>query len=161
MVEFLRDEEAFAVLEVSGRVAPFVVTAIDELGQLNTVRCYDLAIDPASLRDLSDSDLAKRMSRRPNALRCVKTNAAPTLCALNQASEKMLGGVSTEESYRRARLVREDTAFVARLLAVADATETTTTHRRSWSGKFTMASGLAPKNGGLRHFMRHRGKIAW
>lgn len=127
VVEFLREEDAFAVLEFSpARVKPFVVTAIgDDLGQSNTVRCYDLAIDPDHFRGMSDAELARRLVRRPNPLRRVKVNAAPTLCPLREAPEKVLGGTPPSEFARRARAIREEKALVGRLLAISDATATT------------------------------------
>jgi exodeoxyribonuclease-1 len=125
VVDFLSQEDAFVVVEYSGnRVTPFVVTAVGDPGKSTGAYCYDLTVDPVDLRGLSDADLAKRSVRRPNPLRKVKTNAAPTLCPLSDAPQSLLGENAPEEFARRGRLVREDKAFCQRLVAVAESTET-------------------------------------
>ena len=124
--EFLQEEHAFVVLEVgANRASPYVVTAIGDLGQSSMVYAYDLKVDPADLWNLSDADLAKRMARRPNPLRTIKTNQSPTLIPLADAPEQILDGISPEEFVERGRFIRGENEFTKRLLAVAEATATT------------------------------------
>lgn len=86
---------------------------------------YDLKVNPADLWNLSDADLAKRMARRPNPLRTIKTNQSPTLIPLADAPEQILDGISPEEFVERGRFIRGESEFSKRLLAVAEATATT------------------------------------
>jgi exodeoxyribonuclease-1 len=124
-VDFLQREDAFVVLEVGGnRAAPFVVTAIGDPANSSPAYCYDLNVDPTDLRGLSDADLANRLGKRPNPLRKVKFNQAPTLIPLSEAPLGIHGRNTTEEYVRRGRLIRSDTELTNRLLAVANATAT-------------------------------------
>ncbi len=122
---FMDDEDAFLVMEFypvqTGR---FVVTTIGHNpAQPNVVYAYDLTVDPAELRGLSDAELEARLARRPKPIRRVKTNAAPCLCPLSEAPPELLGGVSADEFVRRARQVRSDPALINRLVAAATANE--------------------------------------
>ena len=121
---FLRREEAFLLLEFfpvqTGR---FVVTAIGT-NNANVTYCYDLTVDPDELLGLNDAELEARIEKRPRPLRKVKRNAAPSLCPLSEAPEKMLGGLDAEEYARRARIVRSNRALNERLIAAANKAET-------------------------------------
>ncbi|MDZ4371579.1 MAG: exonuclease domain-containing protein [Phenylobacterium sp.] len=125
VADFIDDEDAFLLMEFfpvqTGR---FVVTAIGQnVSQPNIAYCYDLAVDPAELRGLSDAELQARLTSRPRPIRKVKKNAAPSLCPLSEAPPELLGGVSPEEFARRAREVRSDPALIERLVAAATANE--------------------------------------
>jgi len=125
VTDFIRGEDAFLLMEFfpvqTGR---FVVTAIgDNSAQPNIAYCYDLAVDPAEFRDLSDAELQVRLTSRPRPIRKVKTNAAPFLCPLSEAPAELLGDVGANEVVRRAREVRSDPALIERLVAAATANE--------------------------------------
>lgn len=126
VTDFMDDQDAFLLMEFypvqTGR---FVVTAIGENPtRPNVVYAYDLTVDPAELRDLSDAELATRLARRPKPIRKVKTNAAPCLCSLSEAPPELLDGATPDELARRAREVRSDPALAGRLVAAATGAET-------------------------------------
>jgi exodeoxyribonuclease-1 len=125
VTDFLEQEDVFLLMEFfpvqTGR---FVVTAIGQnAAQPNITYCYDLAVDPAELRDLSDAELQVRLTSRPRPIRKVKKNAAPSLCPLSEAPPELLDGVGVDEFLRRAREVRSDFALMERLVAAATASE--------------------------------------
>lgn len=80
--------------------------------------CYDLNHDPNGFRSLSDAALLHCFVNKPKPLRKVKSNAAPTLRALDETPAWCLGQLSESEVMGRAQDVLSDTAFVDRLLAV-------------------------------------------
>lgn len=122
---FLRSEPAFLLLEffpvATGR---YIATAIGTNGA-NVTYAYDLAIDPEELRHLTGEELTARLAQRPRPLRKIKTNSAPSLCRLDDAPPEMLGGLDAAEYVRRARTLRSDRALIERLVAAANAGETT------------------------------------
>ena len=123
--DFLRDERAFLLLEfhpISTR--RYFVTSIGS-GNGSVAYCYDLMIDPAELKVLTDAELTSRLAKSPRTLRRVKTNAAPCLCSLADAPLEMLDELSADELFRRAQEVRSDQALVDRLVAAAIDAETT------------------------------------
>lgn len=125
VTDFIEQEEVFLLMEFfpvqTGR---FVVTAIGQnAAQPNITYCYDLAVDPAELRGLSDAELQVRLTSRPRPIRKVKKNAAPSLCPLFEAPPELLDGVGVDEFLRRAREVRFDLALMERLVAAATASE--------------------------------------
>jgi exodeoxyribonuclease-1 len=122
---FVEREDAFLLTEFfPTKTGQFVVTAIgSNPTQPNIEYCYDLAVDPAELRDLNDAELAARLTQRPRPLRKVKTNAAPCLCPLVEAPVPALGGLDHGAIIRRARAVHADTDLVRRLVAAASSSE--------------------------------------
>jgi exodeoxyribonuclease-1 len=113
---FVEREDAFLLTEFfPTTTGQFVVTAIgSNAAQPNIEYCYDLAVDPADLRDLDDAELAARLTQRPRPLRKVKTNAAPCLCSLSEAPASALAVLDHAEIIRRARAVHADTGLVRR-----------------------------------------------
>ena len=86
--------------------------------------CYDLTHDPNGFRSLSDSALLDCFKNKPKPLRKVKSNAAPTLRALDEAPDWCLGPLSEAEVVSRAQDVLSDTAFVDRLLELYEESKT-------------------------------------
>jgi len=86
--------------------------------------CYDLTQDPDSFRAMSDVALMACFASRPKPLRKVKSNAAPTLRAIDEAPQWSLGELSEDEISSRAADVLADTAFIERLLAAYEETKT-------------------------------------
>ena len=86
--------------------------------------CYDLTHDPNGFRSLSDSALLDCFKNKPKPLRKVKSNAAPTLRALDEAPDWCLGTLSEEVVVRRAQDVLSDSAFVDRLLELYEESKT-------------------------------------
>jgi exodeoxyribonuclease-1 len=126
VIDFIKQEPAFLIVEFyPGRTGQFVATAIGQNpDQQNLEYCYDLAVDPADLRDLTVPELADRLGRSPKPLRKVKKNAAPCLCPLSEAPDQFLGGVFPAEYVRRAGIIRSDRGLVERLIAAASYGET-------------------------------------
>lgn len=86
--------------------------------------CYDLTHDPNSFRAMSDDALMACFANRPKPLRKVKSNAAPTLRAIDEAPQWCLGELSDDEIASRAADVLADTAFIERLLTAYEETKT-------------------------------------
>jgi exodeoxyribonuclease-1 len=86
--------------------------------------CYDLSQDPDDFRQMSDAALGACFASRPKPLRKVKSNAAPTLRALDDAPAWSLGDLSEAKIVDRAANVLGDSAFINRLLAVYEETKT-------------------------------------
>lgn len=86
--------------------------------------CYDLSHDPDDFRQMSDAALGGCFANRPKPLRKVKSNAAPTLRALDDAPAWCLGDLSEAKILDRAADVLGDGAFISRLLAVYEETKT-------------------------------------
>lgn len=80
--------------------------------------CYDLTHDPDGFRSLSDAALLNCFQNQPKPLRKVKSNAAPTLRALDDAPAWCRGLMSEAEIVSRAQNVLADAAFVDRLLSI-------------------------------------------
>ncbi|WP_408589300.1 exonuclease domain-containing protein [Novosphingobium sp.] len=86
--------------------------------------CYDLSHDPNEFRSLSDAALLDCFANKPKPLRKVKSNAAPTLRALEDAPAWCLGNLTKSEVINRAEGVLADTAFVDRLIAIYEESKT-------------------------------------
>lgn len=85
--------------------------------------CYDLSHDPDDFRRMSDAVLGACFANKPKPLRKVKSNAAPTLRALDDAPDWCLGDFSESEIVDRAANVLGDSVFIERLLAVYEETK--------------------------------------
>lgn len=116
-VDFMECEDAFIVTECYfGKPYRYALTAI-ETESSGAVVAYDLSVDPEPLRDLDDARLAARLGRSPKPVRRVRANKSPLLRDI--ASVGGLVGMSVAELEERARDVRADEVFVARLLAAS------------------------------------------
>ena len=123
---FIADEHAFVVSETVGnRHRTRVVSLIGKHSDRQPRHyCLDLGSDLAALRTMSDSELKNlcRGSARP--IVTVRTNAAPTLWALYEATQEHLAPFENQaEILERVERVREDTDFLERLRNAAQAAE--------------------------------------
>lgn len=125
-VEFLDEGDPFLLTEFYfNRPKHMPVLRIgQEVGQPNVSICFDLARDLDSFRNLTDAQLQTLILSSPKPLRKIKANAAPTMCALDDIPEHLLGGLSHDDVASRAADLQSDEALIARLLAAYEATKT-------------------------------------
>lgn len=124
---FLLDGEPILLTEFFGfggqKHCPIIRIGADSQ-QSTKHLCYDLTHDPDVFRSLSDAALLDCFANKPKPLRKVKSNAAPTLRALDEAPAWCLGQLSESELMSRTQDVLSDAAFVDRLLAVYEESKT-------------------------------------
>ena len=123
---FVTEEDAFVVSETIGnRHRARVVTRIGRHTEQEARHyCLDVGIDLDALRELSEVDLVNlcRGSTRP--IVTVRTNAAPTLWALYEATQEHLKPFEDEaEIMERVERVRRDRDFLERLRHSAQSAE--------------------------------------
>jgi exodeoxyribonuclease-1 len=122
---FIRDEDAFIVSETVGNLHR--TRAVTRIGghssQANRHYCYDLTVPIGALRSLSDSELAKVCAGSERPIVSLRTNAAPTLWSLDDASDEHLSPLDEAEVLRRAAALHQDGDFIARLKRAAQASE--------------------------------------
>jgi exodeoxyribonuclease-1 len=106
--DFVDSEDGFILTEFYANEAFHapVVTIGEDPGQPNGRLCLSLLVDASELLSLSDDLLADAMRRKPCPVRRFRVNAAPTLTALYEATNEMLGGVTLEDLEERARTLR-------------------------------------------------------
>ena len=123
---FISDEDAFLVLETVGNHhRRRVVTGIGRHAEQPTKHyCLDVGTDLDALSNRSDKDLVSlfRTSERP--IVTIRTNAAPTLWALYEATPGQLAPFKTEaEVLGRVERIRKDNNFLERLREAAQSAE--------------------------------------
>lgn len=135
---FLRFTQKAAAVEFLDEGDPFLLTEFyfnkpkhmpvlrigQEVGQPNVSICFDLGRDLDSFRNLTDAQLQNLILSSPKPLRKIKANAAPTMSALDDIAEHLLGGLSHDDVATRAVDLQSDEALIARLLAAYEATKT-------------------------------------
>nr|WP_283815650.1 hypothetical protein [Bradyrhizobium manausense] len=122
---FITGEDAFLVSETIGNQhRTRVVTRIGCHSE-QSIRhyCLDLGADVASLRAMTDEELARALKERGRPVVTVRTNAAPTLWALYEATPAHLAPFDESEVLKGAAAVREDKELVEKLCRVAQSTE--------------------------------------
>jgi exodeoxyribonuclease-1 len=81
VVDFVREEEAFAYFDYFGR--PQVMHFLTRFGinpnDGNSHYCLDLASDIDALRKLDDTELSQLLTQEPRPIRRLKVNASPLL----------------------------------------------------------------------------------
>ncbi|MDE2813821.1 MAG: exonuclease domain-containing protein [Gemmatimonadota bacterium] len=125
---FITEEDAFLIWETFGnnpRVR--IVTPIGKNSEL-AIRyyCLDVSADLDTLREMSDDALLClcRKTTRPTVT--VRTNAAPTLWALYDATQEHLAPFENEdEVLERVAQLQEDRPFLERIRQAAQASEPT------------------------------------
>jgi exodeoxyribonuclease-1 len=124
---FITGEDAFLFSETRGN--DHRARIVTRIGQ-NTERairhyCLDLGADMPSLRAMEVDDLTALFRSRERPIVTVRTNAAPTLWALCDATPEHLAPFDEAEVLALVETIRADEAFVARLRAAAQAAEPT------------------------------------
>lgn len=119
VAEFVDAEDGFVFTEFFSNEAyhqPVVSLGPDP--EIKTRRlCLRLDIDLNALARMSDAEQQAVFSQKPNPMRTLKVNAAPTLTALFDASERMLADVPFDIYEDRARRIKQDAPLRARLLS--------------------------------------------
>ena len=125
VVDFVRDESAFAYFDYFGR--PQVIHFLTRVGisqnDSNTHYCLDLACDIDGLRKLDDAALVQSMTQEPRPIRRLKVNASPLLYPLWDIEADRFIDVTEDELMRRASSVRADGNFMAALTRAAASLE--------------------------------------
>lgn len=122
---FIAEEDAFLLSEVVGnRHRARLVTHIGRHSeQANRHYCLDLSADLDVLRRSSDDELAAICASIDRPVATVRTNAAPTLWALYDATPGHLAPFDEAEVLGRVKELRREAAFVERLRAAVQAAE--------------------------------------
>lgn len=124
--QFLDEQDAVLVTEFYfNRPYHFVVGALGpEPGNGAAVLALDLQHDLDWLSSLPFEDLVTWLGKRPKKVRKVRTNACPSLAAISDAPDHLLGGLERDEIAERAARLRDDAALRAKLIEAAVATAT-------------------------------------
>lgn len=85
--------------------------------QPNGRLCLRLDGDVDRLARMSDEELQVELGLKPSPVRRLRINAAPTLTPLHDAPDLMLNGADLETIEARSRVVRDDPALCARIVA--------------------------------------------
>lgn len=123
---FITEEDAFLIWETFGnnpRVR--IVTPIGKNSEL-AIRyyCLDVSADLDTLREMSDDALLSLCQEITRPIVTVRTNAAPTLWALYDATQEHLAPFEDEaEVLERVAQLQEDRPFLERLRKAAQAAE--------------------------------------
>jgi exodeoxyribonuclease-1 len=125
-VSFMEDEDAFLLCDSSSRRGSYCVALAGRNRNPKASHiyyCINLDIDVMPLRAFSDEQLDAAIAERPDILHRVKVNAAPILYALSDTPEHLNGGVAEDTWYERGRHIKENPAFLERLVAAGERTE--------------------------------------
>lgn len=122
---FITGEDAFLVSETFGNHhRARVVTRIGKHSE-QSIRhyCLDLSADLEAIRAMPDVELTALCQGAARPIVTIRTNAAPTLWALYDATPDQITPFNENEVMERARQIREDRPFMERLCKVAQAAE--------------------------------------
>ena len=125
---FITGEDAFLIWETFGNnPRSRIVTPIGNHHE-RPIRhyCLDVSTDLDTLRGMSDDALISVCKNAARPIVTLRTNAAPTLWALHDATQKHLAPFENEdEVLEQVSQLREDTPFLERLRKAAQAAEPT------------------------------------
>jgi exodeoxyribonuclease I len=125
VVDYISDEVVFCVSDsFFGNPHSCLVTVIGQnANNTNEWYVYDLGIDPATLVDLNEEQLAARLARSPKPVRRLRSNAVPILFPAEDAPAICKGReIGIEGLTARAETLRADGSFCQRLLSAFEAT---------------------------------------
>ncbi|PHO05737.1 exodeoxyribonuclease I [Rhodobacteraceae bacterium 4F10] len=117
VADFVGSEVGFILTEYYANKAyhtPVICIGSDP-GQPNGRLCLNLASNIDHLQQLSEAELRIELSVKPCPIRKLRTNAAPTLCALWDAPESILQPDQAEKLEATAERVSNDHAFKGKL----------------------------------------------
>jgi exodeoxyribonuclease I len=120
VADFVEAEDGFMLTEFFANQAyhaPVVCIGRDP-DQANGRFCLSLDSDVDRFTAMTDDELRAALAQRPCPVRRLRINAAPTLTALYDAPEAMLGGVEIDAIEATARRVKADPALCSRLVSV-------------------------------------------
>ena len=120
VVDYINEELVFCVSDFYyGKAHSCIVTTIRQNGKNKAEwYIYNLAVDPESLKSLTDSQLAARLQEFPKPVRKLKANGAPMLFPVEDAPDVCRGrehGLEVLE--RRAARLRSDSDLLTRIIA--------------------------------------------
>jgi exodeoxyribonuclease I len=119
VAEFVDSEDGFFLTEFFANEAyhtPVVCLGRDP-DQPNGRFCLRLDGDVDRLARMSDEELRAELSLKPSPVRRLRVNAAPTLTPLYDAPDLMLNGADPETIEATSRIIRDDPALCARIVA--------------------------------------------
>ena len=122
---FITDEDAFLVSETVGNHHRARVVIYIGKHSTQSIRnyCLDLSADMDALRAMSEDELITVCRSAGRPIVTVRSNAAPTLWALYDATPEHLAPFDETEMRQRAAGLRDDRAFLDRLRKAAEAAE--------------------------------------
>jgi exodeoxyribonuclease-1 len=122
---FITDEEAFLFSEMVGNRhrARIVMRIGQHTEQAIRHYCLDLNTDIEQLRVLTQDELVELCKSADRPVVTIRTNAAPTLWALYDATPEHLAPFDETELLERVAQLRDDRPFLARLCRAAQAAE--------------------------------------
>lgn len=124
---FITEEETFLVSEMVGNHHRARVLIYIGNHSTQSIRhyCLDLSADMDALRAMSDDQLIVVCRSATRPIVTVRSNAAPTLWALYDATPEHLAPFDEAEVLQRAAELRDDRTFLQRLRKAAEAAERT------------------------------------
>ena len=124
--DFMSEEDAFIVSQLScNQHQPRVVTRIGRHDRIPTRHyCLDLNADLDALLAMPDNALAELCQSATRPIVSVRSNAAPTLWALYEASPEHIAPLDEDEISERARKIHGAPRFVERLMNAVRGAET-------------------------------------
>lgn len=126
VVDYLSAERVFCLSDFYfGKPYSWIVTEIGRNAEIGSEHfVYNLAIDPDSLRDLSDDDLVARLARLPKPVRRLKSNGCPIIVPVDDAPAiARAAEFGFDELMHRADVLAGDDALRARLIAAFQSTQ--------------------------------------
>lgn len=118
VIEFIREEEAFALL---GERAESDFACVTHVGSHptdgNLHYCLDLSADIPALQKMSVEDLCLEIGRKGGTIRNLRANASPAMAQIWELDSQSLLPMPAQDIERLANSVRADEEFLDRLAA--------------------------------------------
>jgi exodeoxyribonuclease-1 len=124
-LRLLQSEPLMLLCEYFGNPFNCIATPlVANAGNVNEWALFDLQFDPARYLDAGDADLRDAIDGTTKVIRRVSINAQPCLLPIDYASDDVLGGRQSLETYQaRAQAIREHPEFrrrISRLLVAIE-----------------------------------------
>lgn len=118
--EFVAVEEGFLLTEYFKNQAYHtpVVCIGDDPCTFNGRLCVDLRLNFDEIASLTTDEMQTELSKKPSPIRKIRTNAAPTMTPLWEASADFLDSTNIDELEERANRIAEDEVLKSRLVEV-------------------------------------------
>jgi exodeoxyribonuclease-1 len=116
VVEFIQDEDAFALLGERADSDFFCVTHVGANPKDKSLHyCLDLTSDLAALSRMSHSELCEQVKRIDGPVRKLKANASPVMAQLWELEDRALISAPSADFHHLAQQIRSNDEFVSRL----------------------------------------------
>ena len=118
--QFVEAEDGFVLTEFFGN-EPYhraVVMIGREPRNKNGRFCLDLSVDPENWSSMSDDELRGEICRKGSPVRRLAVNGAPTLTAIWDAPDELLGELEADVAEDRARRIKDDKALCERVIQI-------------------------------------------